>query len=219
MYFATIESDLKHLRFDLNPTSTGFAAFPGLFINRVRAVAKLEALERWTIINWWLGKVRSCFCRKVKYKEGELSVYQLACDTNRFFVGLLHFQFTVHAEQKVNAFSFAAGPSLDQAIDRAKIELDRNINSLKRFLSNFAEVPTGVHAVEEARLLYFSTHEGLLSFQDKIRFSQHIVTDFSMLETVVDCEVIGEWSRYAKVWRYLYKNSHCDDGDHKFFFF
>lgn len=218
-YFASFEDDVKHLRFDLNPTSTGFAAFPGLFKNKVRSVAKLEALERWTIINWWLGKVKSRHYGKVNYREGELSIFDLACDTDKFFVSLLHFQFSLSHEHIVNAYSFAAGITLDHAVTKAKIELNRNISSLKRFFSKNTKSPVEIYSIEEARLIHFAKAEGFLSFSDKMKFSHDVNTDFSSLETAVDCEVVGDWSKYANVWRYLYKNSHCDDSDFKFFFF
>ena len=43
--------------FDVDPSSNGMAAFPGLFKRQARAGAQLEAAERFNILNWWEGRL------------------------------------------------------------------------------------------------------------------------------------------------------------------
>jgi hypothetical protein len=218
-YLSTFEKGLRKLRFDANPTSTGFAAYPGILKNRVRSIAKYEALERWAIINWWRGKVKSRICEVRKFREGVLTIHELACDTEKFFVSLLHYQFNSTEFDVIHAYSFAAGSTFNFSVQKAKVELDRNINSLKRFKNAKFEEAIEIVSVEDARLIYFSRAEGNDAFQKKIKYSQGVDTNFSDLEVIVDCEVKGDWNNFATVWRYLFKNSHCDDNDHNFFFF
>lgn len=218
-YLSTFEKGLQKLRYDANPTSTGFAAYPGILKNRVRSVAKYEALERWAVINWWRGKVRSRICEVRRLKEGTLTIHELACDTDKFFVSLLHYQINTSDFNVIHAYSFAAGSTFNFSVQKAKVELDRNINSLKRFQHAKFEKAIEIESVEDARLIYFSQADGNYAFREKIEYSHDIDTKFSDLEVIVDCEVEGDWNKFATVWRYLFENSHCDDNDHQFFFF
>src|ERR1700722_8928463 len=48
--------------FDVDPMSSGMAAFPGLFPGQARRKAYLEAVERFCMIAWWEGMLPSVEC-------------------------------------------------------------------------------------------------------------------------------------------------------------
>src|SRR5580658_3244083 len=59
-FYATASSERRGAYgFDVDPMSTGMAAFPGLFSHQARRKAYLEALERFTLLAWWEGMLPS----------------------------------------------------------------------------------------------------------------------------------------------------------------
>lgn len=47
--------DRTRYGFDVDPTSNGMSAFPGLFPGQARTYAYSEAIERYTLFSWWEG--------------------------------------------------------------------------------------------------------------------------------------------------------------------
>ena len=43
--------------FDVDPSSNGMAAYPGLFRRQARPSALMEAAERFNLLNWWEGRL------------------------------------------------------------------------------------------------------------------------------------------------------------------
>lgn len=55
-FYQSIKSNQTHsFGFDIDATTAGIAAFPGLFKIQARSRAYYEALERWAIRSWWEG--------------------------------------------------------------------------------------------------------------------------------------------------------------------
>jgi ribosomal protein S12 methylthiotransferase accessory factor YcaO len=54
--------------FDLDLTSNGMAAFPGLIAKQARRFARLEAVERHCLFGWWEGLYRGIF-RMIRWDE------------------------------------------------------------------------------------------------------------------------------------------------------
>src|SRR5581483_533871 len=57
-FFSTVRSErAEEFGFDVDPSTCGMSAFPGLLRRQARRNAVLEAVERFTLIAWWEGLV------------------------------------------------------------------------------------------------------------------------------------------------------------------
>src|ERR1044071_7034575 len=57
-FHALVRSDrAEEFGFDVDPSSCGMAAFPGFLRRQARRSAVLEAVERFSLIAWWDGKI------------------------------------------------------------------------------------------------------------------------------------------------------------------
>ena len=54
-YSLTSSQHRNDFGFDIDSTSSGFAAFPGFTKRPAAYYARLEALERWALVSWWFG--------------------------------------------------------------------------------------------------------------------------------------------------------------------
>lgn len=198
--------------FDINPTSTGMAAFPEIITSFVKRVAMREAVERWALVEWW---------------EGNLPSVNIDDDTNNGIVILTPWEdhkvallWKQSAATGKYSYGFAASNTLAKAIDKAEIELYRNYYLLED--NSIDSINTEKLNHGERRLLHFSSDEGHSHFKNVVKKSQSITMLPSMPEKLVDTEIKGSWTSYTKVWRVLFKQStknHLDNSNPSYFLF
>lgn len=206
-FYATVDDSQNEYCFEINPSTTGMAAYPERFTNNARRNAIFEATERWALHEFWRSKL------PIKEHRTDISHFrhfEIITGLKGVSVSLLHFQM---GERSI--FGFACGKDLQDSFQHAVIELSRNISVLSKLkndisLKSFTEV-------YDRRMYFFSTSEGLNLFNDTICSSPDSVSIKPKL--ICDKEVKGPWSKYAKVWRYLYADTDADDSDYTFFMF
>jgi len=206
--------------FDREATTTGMAAFPGLTSRGVRTRAAIEAAERWSIVEWWLGRLPSRLVPQDGTAEAALEIVSpfsrcsivivwRACS----FGGL--------------AYGFSAGATISEAIQHARVELDRNISVLEKLVRETGlgpgSFPIDTLAVGmERRLTFFASPAGEVMFRARVGQSCKTEAVPQMPRTLVDCEIPGPWTSYATVWRILYEqtsDAYLDESRNDFFLF
>lgn len=177
--------------YDIDRSSSGMAAFPGLFDYQSRERACLEAIERYSLIAWWEGRLGSRV-RDTEWpgvsaleiesprREGRTVVVFKQCEPGFF------------------AYGHAAAPSFHGACERAVIELARNEYVLRRhhLAGAGAARPRDLF---ERRCLFFSTPAGHELFLE--RAGRAVAAPAVNPAVAFDGEIPGPWSEYATVWR------------------
>jgi hypothetical protein len=188
-------TDRELYGFDLDESSNGMAAFPGLFHTEARRRALLEAVERSSIIAWWEGAI-----------DGEVRSTEWPGINALVLPSPIGFGATVVVFRQVRTDCFAYGQAaaVDYfgACERAVMELARNeyVLGLRRVSLGLAvqEAPSDLF---ERRCLFFSTPEGHELFQERIR--RKVSGPRYASEIICDTEIEGPWSEFASVWRVL----------------
>jgi hypothetical protein len=183
--------------FDIDESSNGMAAFPGLFHTEARKRAQLEAVERTSIIAWWEGVL-----------DGEVRSTEWPGISALVLPSPIGVGVTVVAFRQVrpDCFAYGQGAATDYfgACERAVMELARNeyVLGLRRVSMGLAtqEVPSDLF---ERRCLFFSTAEGHALFQERLH--RPITGPRFRSEIICDAEIEGPWTEYASVWRVLIK--------------
>ncbi len=182
---------------DLDPSTNGWAAYPGPFSNFARQRAYLEAVERWSLVAWWNGQIGH---EPLPNRDGAIRLLLPMPDAA-----------VVILTQKIPrvgyTYGFAGGSDISAAHQRAYVELLRNIHVLtkwaeKNAIKGTAELPTTLH---ERRLLYFSGDEGHARFVE--RLGQRRPSLQISPEVLVDRRISGCWDKYCRVWRVLFKSA------------
>lgn len=181
--------------FDLDGSSNGMAAYPGLFHGQARRRALLEAVERASVLAWWEG-----------LHDGELRATEWPGVTALVLPSPIGEGVTVIAfrETRPNAFAYGHGAAADffGACERAVMELARHeyVLGLHRLSENVLshQAPSDLF---ERRALFFSSPEGHALFQ--ARLQRKAGAQRYTARITHDAEIRGPWSRYACVWRVL----------------
>ena len=192
-FYETSQSDeAAQFGFDVDNSTNGMAAFPGLFKSQARKRAYHEALERWALISWWSGHMQASIVG-----DAMLGVTALRLEHSAKF-GEVAVLFRRSAAGHVS-YGYSAGSTFRTAVARAAVELARNefVVGYYKLRSAASEVPNCF----ERRCLYFAGEEGHAEFLRKV-FDRR---PRRMAEWAVkfDGEVPGPWSKYATVWRVL----------------
>jgi hypothetical protein len=188
-------NDRELYGFDIDESSNGMAAFPGLFHTEARKRAQLEAVERATIIAWWEGAL-----------DGEVRATEWPGISALVLPSPIGVGVTVVAFREVrpDCFAYGQGAAINYfgACERAVMELARNeyVLGLRRVSLGLAaqEAPSDLF---ERRCLFFSTAEGHALFQERI--NRKISGPRFKSEVICDAEIEGPWTEYASVWRVL----------------
>lgn len=188
-------SDRELYGFDLDESSNGMAAYPGLFHNQARKRAMLEAIERASLIAWWEG-----------LHDGELRATEWPDITALVLPSPTGCGITVVAFRATSSgrYSYGHGAALNYfgACERAVMELARHeyVVGLHRIARGVSlhEPPTDLF---ERRALFFSTEEGHALFQERLQRKSSGRSH--RVKIVCDTEIDGPWSDYACVWRVL----------------
>lgn len=212
-YYGASDGALRReCAFDKDDSTTGMAAFPGLLKNSVRARAALEAAERWSVVEWWLGRLPSRLIRH----EGMEGALEILSPFPRCAVAV-----TWHRGPSGGlAFGFAAGAALKDALQHARVEQDRNIVALESPARGreAGELPSCL----ERRLAFFSSAAGEALFHARREASAAMSAVPALPRTLTDREIPGPWGRYTTVWRVLYEQTsqdHLDETRDDFFQF
>jgi len=181
--------------FDVDESSNGMAAFPGLFATEARRRAQLEAVERSSIIAWWEGLV-----------EGEVRATEWPGISALVLPSLIGVGLTVVAYREYRPGCYAYGQGAARAyfgaVERAVMELARNeyVLGLRRVSQGLA-VDDAPADLFERRCVFFSSAEGHDMFQERLR--RRMPARPFTAEVICDTEVEGPWSEFASVWRFL----------------
>ena len=189
--------DLSGYGLNMDITSNGMAAFPGLFDFQARKRAYSEAIERHCLISWWEGILPSvplAFPGLQEmgieivnpYSKHSVAVLWKLCDKSHY------------------AFAFGYGDTLENAVWRAGIELERTEDILAQYYAGNPE-PTlrEIMRIEDIimrRMVYFSTRHGFKLFLEKLKNTPKCPPKRKP-KVVFDGKIPGPWSKYATVWR------------------
>jgi hypothetical protein len=189
-FLATNRSkDAARYGFDIDRSSNGMAAFPGLFRSAAARRARMEALERYAVIAWWDGRfdaeVRPApfpgvDLVRIKHNAGQGEVVILVQKTR---AGV--------------SFGHAAGSTVAGAALRAAVELARSDFVITAHRAKGALVQAANFL--ERRALHFSTETGYAQFKE--RLARPADRPAPSWNPVFDGEIVGPWSRWATVWR------------------
>ena len=181
--------------FDVDPSSNGMAAFPGLGTRRARRTAWNEAIERFCLIGWWHGSVGS---RRRPSPWNEVHAIEFLHGFDGVSVVLL----IQEVEPDLIVYGHAAGESFEAACNRAIVELARSELVLRRHralhpgpIERSLSTVTGLF---ERRCLFFSTAAG---FRAAISRGRQFVRRWHEPRVVFDGEIRGPWSEFTTVWR------------------
>lgn len=189
-----------------DPTTSGMAAYPGLFKGSARRLAMREAIERHCLADWWYGKLGSTMLRtRVEGTEGIAIENPLSRDR----VVVVWRQ----AEQGFYGYGFACRRRTRDAIWDAVVEMERSIAALKGFYRKNpgieAEDMDVLENYMERRMFYYSLPEGHREFRERIGSG----TDGGEKRgpvPVFDRELKGPWGKYATVWRVIFPTARRD---------
>jgi hypothetical protein len=182
-------SDAPRYGFDVDRSSNGMAAFPGLFRHEAARRARLEALERYAVISWWDGRLEadirpapipSVELVRIHHNAGEGEVVILIQKTRAGY-----------------SFGHAAGATVTSAAIRAAVELARADFVITAHRAKGALVK--VANFLERRALHFSTESGYAEV--RARLARGADRPAPKWQPVFDGEVKGPWSRWTTVWR------------------
>jgi hypothetical protein len=197
--------------FDVDPSSNGMSAFPGLVSRQARRKAMLEAVERFSLIAWWEGRAPGR-----RFDTDWPGVSAVAIDGPFGGVTVIAFARTDYGGF---AYGHAAEESFGAACERAVIELARHERVLRSswlsLVSGETPAPTDRF---ERRCLFFSSAEGHASFCRRLAGRPH--GTMPSPEVVCDRDIPGPWADYATIWRFALRppsDEFLQAGDDYFF--
>jgi hypothetical protein len=179
--------------FDIDPSSNGMSAFPGLLRRHARRKAMLEAVERFSLIAWWEGRAEGR-----RFDTDWPGVSAVAIDGPFGGVTVVAFGRTDYGGY---AYGHAAEESFGAACERAVIELARHEWVLRSswfsFVSGAKPAPADLF---ERRCLFFSSEEGHERFLQRV--AQRPNGTMPRAAVVCDRDIPGPWAEFATVWRF-----------------
>jgi hypothetical protein len=193
-YAETIRSSIApRFGFAIDASTNGMAAFPGIGKRQARINARFEAMERHCLLSWWEelidGKWRDTPWTGVKALELPAAM--------GMSVVLLH----ARSRFGFYAYGHAGGCTFDDACKKASLELVRHEWTLRAWQDR--KITLTPEEPFENRSWFFSTDEGHQLFLE--RCARDRGRTLKSYTTICDTEISGPWSRYATVWRYLFK--------------
>jgi ribosomal protein S12 methylthiotransferase accessory factor YcaO len=179
--------------FDVDPSSNGMSAFPGLLKRNARRSAVLEAIERFSLMAWWDGRAPA---HPIETDWPGVSAVAI----NGPFGGV-----TVVAWARTEwggyVYGHAAEESISAACEHAVVELARHEWILRSsWLAVVAGQPVDATNIFERRCLFFASEEGHDIFQQRV--TSTAAGAMPKPEILCDREIPGPWSAFATVWRF-----------------
>jgi hypothetical protein len=179
--------------FDIDPSSNGMSAFPGLFRRNARRKAVLEAIERFCLIAWWEGRMPG---RLIETDWPGVSAVAIEGP----FGGVATIAFA-RTDWGGYAYGHAAEESIGAACERAVIELARHEWVLRSwwlgFVTGKKAAPTSLF---ERRCLFFASKEGHDLFLRRVY--RPVSGTPPQPPIICDRDIPGPWAAYATVWRF-----------------
>jgi len=179
--------------FDVDPSSNGMSAFPGLVRSNARRKAMLESVERYSLIAWWEGRAAGR-----PFETDWPGVSAVAIDGPFGGVTVI-----VYARTEFGGYAYghAAEESFGAACERAVVELARHEWVLRSsWLSVLSGEMRRPRDLFERRCLYFASEAGHEAFQRRLRTAPASST--ARPEVICDRDIPGPWAEYATVWRF-----------------
>jgi hypothetical protein len=197
--------------FDLDPSSTGMSAFPGLIHRQARHRSVLEGIERFSLMAWWEGRVQGRL-----FDTDWPGVSAVAIDGP--FGGMTVIAFA-RTQWGGYVYGHAADESFSGACERAVVELARHEWIMRSWwLASVAGERKAPSNIFERRLMYFASQEGHEAFLRRVH--GRVTAPSVNPEVICDSELPGPWSEYATVWRFALRppsDGHIRGGDQYFF--
>jgi hypothetical protein len=183
--------------FDVDPSSNGLAAFPGLWRRQARAGALLEAAERFNLLHWWEGLLPG---REAPTRWPEVRAVVIESQAPGITVILFK-----RTGEGFFAYGHAAGKNFEAACLKAAGEMERHSRVIARFAASHGgeirgQLPVTAHPIER-RGLFFALPEGHELFLERLRSPARGMAEPKL---IYDGPVPGPWSQYADVWRVVY---------------
>lgn len=211
-FHSLVQSDrAEDFGFDVDPSTTGMSAFPGLLRRQARRSAVLEAVERFTLCAWWEGRIDGRL-----FETDWPGVSAVAIDGP--FGGMTVIVFA-KTEWGGYVYGHAAEESFGAACDRAVAELARHEWVLRSswlgFVAGNRPAPTNIF---ERRCVFFGSDEGHELFQQRLRTKASGAPPKP--EVICDRDIPGPWDQYATVWRFALRPVSDDylRGGERYFF-
>jgi ribosomal protein S12 methylthiotransferase accessory factor YcaO len=179
--------------FDVDPSTNGMSAFPGLRRRSARRSAVLEAVERFSLIAWWEGLAPG-----YEIQTDWPGVAAVAVDGPFGGVAVIAYAKT---EWGGYVYGHAAEESIGLATERAVAELARHEWILRAtWLASVAGEKITPRHIFERRLMYFAGEEGYQTFLARVKATARSRTPRP--EILCDAHIPGPWDEYATVWRF-----------------
>jgi hypothetical protein len=200
-FWDRVDSNMRDLYgFDIDSTTMGMAAFPGLFQARARRSAWYEAVERFALLHWWEGRLHH---RLHHHPEDGISVLEILVPGTDIVPVVV---FEDAPSGGTRHYGYGAGGTLAHAVSRARRELIRHRLIVTRYVEKFPDPEMGLAAIDsvvEKRALFFALPSGRTLFEERCKAGPWARE--GQLKTVFDGWVPGDWNRYAVVWRCLFE--------------
>jgi hypothetical protein len=184
--------------FDLDPSSNGMAAFPGLFARQARGAALEEAAERFNLLHWWEGRLRAV-AQASPYPG--IEAWAIESEAPGVTV-LLHRR----SEHGFHAYGHSAARTFAGACAKAVAELERHETAVRLWAvaraGRLQAVEETAHVIDR-RPVFFASEEGYALFRERIEGG--VPGAPARPKLIFDGEVPGPWQRYASVWRVVFE--------------
>lgn len=187
--------------FEIDRSTSGMAAYPGIFKSYARSLANGEAAERWSLAGFWCGQLG---VELLMENNGE-RVFRIR---NPFSLEVILIDRQIKMDgRRIRSYGFAASKTFSKTLFKARVELDRNLEALRGFWNKGEDSQL---SLIEKRLVFFSQSEGADLFESKIALAKSILEIPSLPSLLIDTEIVGPWSAYSHVYRVLYE-APCSD--------
>jgi hypothetical protein len=181
--------------FNVDATSSGMAAFPGLVATTARRIAFTEAVERACLIAWSAGETSS----RIRDTEWP-GINAVEIDNPIGGACVILFR---RNEGGFYAYGHAAADSFSGACERALVELGRNELVLGKAFARAGRGELQTANLFERRCVFFAGDEGHRSFLRRVGgAAPHAKWRPRLL---IDAEILGPWSEFVTVWRVLFE--------------
>lgn len=193
-FHAVVRSErAEEFGFDIDPSTAGMSAFPGVLRRQARRSAVLEAVERFSLIAWWEGRAEG---RVFDTDWPGVSAVAI----NGPFGGITVVAFA-RTEWGGWVYGHAAEESFGAACERAVTELARHEWIMRStWLATAAGEPLTPTNIFEQRCLFFASEEGHELFMERVR--QRASSAMPTPQILCDTDIPGPWDEYATVWRF-----------------
>jgi hypothetical protein len=211
-FHATVKSDrAEDFAFDVDPSTCGMSAFPGLRRRNARRNAVLEAVERYSLMSWWEGAAGGRL-----FDTDWPGVSAVAIDGPFGGVTVIVWART---EWGGYVYGHAAEENISAACEHAISELARHEWIMRAsWIGRVAGETPAVSNLFERRCVFFASDEGHEIFQQRLAQKAHRA--MPQPDILCDSHIPGPWDDYATVWRFALRppsDGYLRGGDRYFF--